>query len=65
MRLDSGAADVPVLAAPDDEEADGVGVGAGRLADGLLTPLLVRAALDCEPDDRILPGGEGPVVPSG
>ena len=65
MRLDSGAAEVPVLAAPDDEEADGVGVGAGRLADGLLKPLLTRSTLDCEPVDRVLPSGESPVVPSG
>ena len=55
MRLDSGAVDVPVLTALDDEEADGVGVGAGRLADGLLKPLLTRATLDCEPVDRFLP----------
>ena len=65
MRLDSGAASVPILAAPDGEEADGVGVGAVRLTDGLLEPLCRRAALDCEPVDRILPGGEGPAVPSG
>ena len=70
MRLDSGAASVPVLAALEDEEADGVGVGAGRFADGLLTPLFERTAPDCEPGGRILPGGESPVprnenVPSG
>ncbi len=65
MRLDSSAAGVPVWAALEEEEADGVGVGAGRLADGLLTPLLGRATLDCEPVDRILPDGENPVVPSG
>ena len=39
MHFDSGAAGVPVWAAPDDEEADGVGVGAVRLTDGLLEPL--------------------------
>ena len=65
MRLGSGAAGVPVLAALKDEEAEGVGVGAGRLAEGLLTPLFKRTALDREPVARILPGGEGPVVPSG
>ena len=55
MRLDSGAAGVPVWAALEEEEADGVGVGVGRLADGLLTPLFERTTLDCEPADRFLP----------
>ena len=65
MRLGSGAAGVPVLAAPEGEEADGVGAGAGRTVEVLLTPLFKRATLDREPGDRILPVGEGPVVPSG
>ena len=56
---------MPMWAAPEVEEADGVGVGAGRLTDGLLEPLCKRAALDCEPIDRVLPGREGPVAPSG
>ena len=53
---------MPMWAAPEVEEADGVGVGAGRLTDGLLEPLCKRAALDCEPVDRILPDGDSPVV---
>ena len=57
MRLGSGAAGVPVLAALEDEEADGVGVDAGRFADGLLTPLFKRAALDSEPGGRNLASG--------
>ena len=65
MRLDSGAAGVPMRAAPEDEEADGVGVGADRSVEGLLTPLFTRTTPDREPGGRILPGGEGPVVPSG
>ena len=65
MRLDSGAAGVPMWAAKEDEEADGVGAGAGRTVEVLLTPLFKRATLDREPGDKILPGGEGPVVPSG
>ena len=56
---------MPVWAAPEVEEADGVGVGAARLTDGLLEPLCKRSTLDCEPVDRILPGGEGPKIPSG
>ena len=61
---------MPVWAAPEDEEADGVGVGAGRSAEGRLAPLFKRTTPDCEPDGRILPGGESPVprnenVPSG
>ena len=60
--LEAGAAGVPVRAALEVEEADGVGVGADRLTDGLLGPLCKRAALDCEPIGRILPDGESPPV---
>ena len=60
MRLGSGAAGVPVWAALEDEEADGVGVGAGRFARRLLA-VSTRSALVCKPVARILPGGEGPV----
>ena len=53
---------MPVRAALEVEEAAGVGVGAGRLTDGLLEPLCKRAALDCEPVEKILPDGESPPV---
>ena len=64
MRLDSGAAGEPVWAALEDEEAGGVGVGAGLFTDGLLEPLFEGIAPDCEPGNRDLPGGDDPVLRS-